>query len=295
MTALPCRRFRCERSCVQVRPQVRWPVVLLRAGRTLLMLVGVAVLVRLACLLPDGSRWSGPRVLSTGCRALLWSLRVDLRDHGGPGPRRGLIVANHVSWLDIPVLAATGPLVPVAKTEIAGWPVIGPVARGLGAVFVDRRRLRSLPATVASMASALRAGACVQVFPEATTRCGTALDPFRRAAFQAALDAAVPVRPVALAYRDRSGRPTSAVAFVGDQTLLASVVAMLRGGPIVAEVRWAAPLVGSGPDRSAAARTRTAATAQQAVADLLGQPILVRPRTLTVSGPPPARWYEPAA
>lgn len=280
---------------MQVRPQVPWPFVLFRAGRTLLVLAGVAVLVRVTCLLPAGSRWSGSRALSAGCRALLWSLRVELRDDGPPEPRRGLIVANHVSWLDIPVLAAGGPLVPVAKVEIAGWPVIGPVARRVGAVFIDRRRLRSLPATVASMAAALRAGACVQVFPEATTRCGTALDPFRRAAFQAALDAAVPVRPVALAYRDRNGRPTSAAAFVGDQTLLASVLTLLRGGPIVAEVRWAATIVGDGRAVSATARARAAAAAQQAVADLLEQPVLARPRTLTVSGPPPAPWYEPAA
>lgn len=285
---------------MRVRRRVPVPVVAFRAVRTLLVLIGVAAFVRMACLLPDGSRWSGPRAASVGSRALLWSLRVDLDERPAPGTARplpsGLIVANHVSWLDIPVLAATGSLLPVAKVEIGRWPVIGPVARGLGAVFIDRGHLRGLPGTVAAMADALRAGRCLQVFPEATTRCGTALDPFRRASFQAALDAGVPVLPVALAYRDERGRTTSTAAFVGDQTLVGSVLTLLRGGPVTATVTWAAPIAAtSGAVRPGLGRRRLARAAEQSVADLLHQPVLTRPRALTVSRRPPAPWWEPAA
>ena len=294
MTALSCRRTRCEAACVSVTARVPWPRVAVRAVRTALVLLGVAVMIRLACR-PGQPQGHGQRAYSAAARALLWSLRVDLcPDRGGGRPAAALIVANHVSWLDILVLAASGPMVPVAKAEIGTWPVIGPAARGLGAVFIDRSRLRALPRTVEAMAAALRAGQTVQVFPEATTRCGSALDPFRRAAFQAAIDAGAPVRPVGVSYRDATGRPTTAVAFVGDQTLLGSVLTLLRGGPVTATVAWAEPITLPASGRPAADRAILARAAERAVAAVLDQPILTRPRRLTAAGPREP-WVQPAA
>ena len=266
--------------------RVSWPVVAARALRTLLVLMRVAAAIRLACL-PGRRPGSGERAYSAGARALLRAVRVDLRIRPPAARTDGaaLIVANHVSWLDILVLAASEPMVPVAKCEIAAWPVIGPVAGDLGAVFIDRSRLRALPRTVDDMADALREGRSVQVFPEATTRCGTALDPFRRAAFQAAIDARAPVRPVGVFYRDVTGRPTTATAFVGDQTVLSSVVTLLRGGPVTATVAWAEPIAPPVSVRPAADRAILAHAAEQAVAAVLDQQVLTRPRRLTTAGP----------
>lgn len=299
---------------MQVRTRVAWPLVLLRAARTALVLLAVAVLIRVAGRRPADARWSGSWAFSVAGQALLWSLRVRLDVRGAPSRSVGpaLVVANHVSWLDIPVLAATAAVVPVAKVEISRWPVIGPAAGRLGAVFIDRSRLRALPQAVSAMADALRSGRSVQVFPEATTRCGTALDPFRRASFQAAVDAGVPVRPVGLAYLDLRGRPTSAAAFVGDQGLLGSVLTLLRGGPVTVVVRWAAPIptvarpgavTTSGRDTSATARPGTSADrrarlareAESSVARLLGQPVLTRPRVMTGGRAPSRPWSRPAA
>src|SRR4029077_17725925 len=123
----------------------------------------------------------------------------------------------------------------VAKLEVKSWPVIGGAAVRAGTLFLQRERLRELPMTVAAIAAALRSGSRVQVFPEGTTRCGSALNPFRRAAFQAAIDAGVVVSPVAVVYRESGGHRTSAVAFVGQSTLLASMLQTLRAGPITAE------------------------------------------------------------
>lgn len=148
-----------------------------------------------------------------------------------------LLVANHISWLDIALLAIVRPSRMVAKREVGQWPVLGRfVARG-GTVFVARDRPRSLPGDVAAIAAALRTGSSVGVFPEGSTWCGARQGLFRRAVFQAALDAGAAVRPVVVGYVGPDGGPARAAAFVGEDTLAASLwrVAGVRG--IVAEAR----------------------------------------------------------
>ena len=137
--------------------------------------------------------------------------------------RRLLLVANHISWLDIPLLAAVRPARMLAKSDIRDWPVAGPPAARGGALFIDRDRLRALPDTVARIADALRRGQAVGVFPEGSTWCGRAQGNFRRAVFQAALDAEVPVQPVRLGYRVVGGPASTAPAFIREDSLPASV------------------------------------------------------------------------
>jgi 1-acyl-sn-glycerol-3-phosphate acyltransferase len=158
-------------------------------------------------------------------------VRLRVRGELTVTPGRGsLVVTNHVSWLDIVAVNAVRPMRAVAKREIASWPVIGRLTTAAGTVFLDRERLRTLPATVAALTAALCDGSLVNVTPEGTTWCGSDLGRFRTAMFQAALDAGVPVRPVALRFLV-GGRETAAPAFLGDETLLDSVrrVARLRG------------------------------------------------------------------
>ncbi|PRX45521.1 1-acyl-sn-glycerol-3-phosphate acyltransferase [Prauserella shujinwangii] len=173
---------------------------------------------------------------------------------GGPGT---LIVANHVSWLDIVALLAVEPAAFLAKREVGDWPVLGPVAAAQGTLFVDRWALRSLPATVATVAARLREGRSVVVFPEATTWCSAPGGPFRRAAFQAALDAGAPVRPVSLEYT-QGGRPSTVAAFVGDDTLVRSVGRVLRAADLTVRVRPREPLPPAGDRRQLAALARDA-------------------------------------
>lgn len=134
-----------------------------------------------------------------------------------------LVVANHVSWLDVLLVAAVCPGRMLAKHEVSGWPVVGRLARSRGTLFIDRERIRSLPGTVAAIARALRDGETVVAFPEGSTWCGREAGRFRPAVFQAALDAGAPVRPVAIRYRLAGGEPTTVPAFVGDDTLTASL------------------------------------------------------------------------
>lgn len=191
-------------------------------------------------------------------RVMLASLGVRLRWRGAL-PRAGtLLVANHVSWLDIVALLAVSPVRLVAKCEVRGWPGIGALAAVTGAIFVDRTRPKTLPATVAEIAGALRAGRSVAVFPEGTTYCGARRGRFRPAMFQAAVDAGAPVVPVSITY------DSTAPAFVGDDTLWSSVrrVAGLRGTTVT--------LIGAPALRPAAgADRRSLARAAQASVGLV--------------------------
>ena len=197
------------------------------AIRTALRMVTLCAVLLLGLLLVPVLRGLAVRPLA---RALLASLGVRLRWRG-PAPRPGsLLVANHVSWLDIVALQALEPARLVAKREVRGWPGIGTLAAVTGAIFVDRARPKALPGTVREIAAALRAGRSVAVFPEGTTFCGTSCDAsvartsarFRPAVFQAAVDAGAPIVPIAISYC------STAAAFIGDDSLWSSVVRVAR-------------------------------------------------------------------
>jgi 1-acyl-sn-glycerol-3-phosphate acyltransferase len=224
--------------------------------RAVLRLTAVVVLVLVGVVLaPVGGRFPS-RLVRYWSRTVVRAAGVRVRVTGATAPTGTglLLVANHISWLDIPLLAAVRPAGMLAKDEIRRWPVAGTlVARG-GVLFIDRDRLRALPATVAAIADALRAGRAVAVFPEGSTWCGRAQGYFRRAVFQAALDARVPVQPVRIRYRNRAGAASTVAAFVGDDPLLASLWRVVSARGLVAEVEVLPALApGSHPDRRALA------------------------------------------
>jgi 1-acyl-sn-glycerol-3-phosphate acyltransferase len=184
------------------------------------VLLGAAVLVpALAVLRP---RWRA-QITRDCARAALRVLGIGHTWRGTRPVRGALLVANHISWLDILVLMAEQrPPRLVAKAEVRGWPLLGWIARYTGSIFIDRARPRTLPETVALACAALAQGETVAVFPEGTTSCGVGTGGFRPAFFQAAIDTGAAVVPLTLRYR-AAGVPTPAPAFIGDDTLLASL------------------------------------------------------------------------
>ncbi|MGX9887945.1 lysophospholipid acyltransferase family protein [Streptomyces sp. NPDC002276] len=205
--------------------------------RAVLRFVAVLVVVAAgAALTPIGGRIPA-RAVRWWCRTIVRAAGIRLRITGSTTPTGGLLlVANHISWLDIPLMAAVRPARMLAKAEIRHWPVAGTLTAGSGALFIDRDRLRALPETVAAIAGALRAGGAVAVFPEGSTWCGLAQGHFRRAVFQAALDAGVPVQPVGLHYVTDGGTASTAPAFVGSDSLLTSVWRVVSTRGLVADV-----------------------------------------------------------
>ncbi|RIJ70865.1 1-acyl-sn-glycerol-3-phosphate acyltransferase [Nakamurella silvestris] len=256
-----------------------------------LVLVGLVV-IPVALLMSVGrghrrQRRSG-RSLTLLCRTTLRALGVQVELSGDLRTGASLLVANHVSWLDILVLGATGPMRPVAKEEVGGWPIVGPLARRFGAIFVGRTDLRSLPEVVEEITAGLRRGQRIQVFPEATTRCGTGMDPFHRAAFQAAINAAVVVQPMAISYRDSAGRRMTAAAFVGDGELVSSLRSVLRMRGLRVQVQSLRVIPGAAvTGLDATDRRRVAAMAQRDIARKLAVPLVVRRRSAAVGATAP--------
>ena len=199
---LPVRCWRWTRTCVHV-------------------LEGVATTLVVFPLVGEPRRRALVRHWS---RRLLAILAVEARVAGDLAAHRGnvLVVANHVSWLDIFVLNAHRPVRFVAKAEIAKWPVVSQLVRGAGTVFIERERRRDTHRVNHQVARVLAAGDVVAVFPEGTTTDGTDLLPFKSALLQPIVEAEGHVQPVALRYRSAGGEVSSAVAWVGDTTFAQS-------------------------------------------------------------------------
>lgn len=224
-----------------------------------MLLVGVGVVVLLP-VLPTAERAA---VVRGWARGTAGALGVRLTVRGRLPRRRALLVANHVSWLDVLAVLAVAPARLLAKREVRTWPLLGLLARAAGAVFVDRSRPRDLPRTVARLAATLRAGHPVAVFPEGTTWCGVAPSAdcrpprgFRPAAFQAAIDAGAPVVPIRISYRSAAtGATTTTAAFLGDETLWRSLGRVLAARDLVVDVAVTAALhPAPGADRRVLAR-----------------------------------------
>lgn len=136
-----------------------------------------------------------------------------------------MLVSNHLSYVDILVIASQVPSCFVTSLETRAMPVLGSLCRLAGCIFVDRRRLGNLRAEIAEVADALDSGLDVAVFPEATSTDGARMRPFRRALYQGAVDSGRPVQPLCLNYEAIDDRPLSLanrdkVCWYGDMTFL---------------------------------------------------------------------------
>ncbi|WP_033334137.1 MULTISPECIES: lysophospholipid acyltransferase family protein [Streptomyces] len=263
---LPTATCRPETCLAEPSPEVSHPRRVLRLTACLAAVVAGVVLTPPVRLLPYDTR---DRLIRLWARVLLRTLGVAVHltgAGGGPGGGGVLVVANHVSWLDIPLLAVGRPGRSLAKTEVRQWPVLGRLIAGGGTVFLDRDRLRTLPDTVTAVAEMLRSGQPVIVFPEGSTWCGRESGRFRPALFQAAVEAGAFVQPVTIRYRLADGRPTSVPAFVGDDGLLTSLARVVAARGLVAEVTFLPPIPPPGPQPTrAGARRDLARRAQAAV------------------------------
>lgn len=186
-------------------------------------------------------------------RELLARLGVRLEVQGMatlPGPL--LLVANHISWLDITALHAARFCRFVSKADVARWPLVGALASGVGTLFIERESRRDAMRVVHHMADSLRAGDVLAVFPEGTTSDGLDLLPFHANLLQAAIAADAPVQPVALQYRDtHSGARSHAPSYVGDDTLLGSVWRTVRAPGVTVRIVFGAPQNAEGRERRA--------------------------------------------
>jgi len=163
-----------------------------------------------------------------------------------------LLVANHISWLDILVLHAARHCRFVSKSGVRHWPVIGTLASGAGTLYIERESRRDAMRVVHHMAESLRAAEVLAVFPEGTTSDGRQLMPFHGNLIQAAISADVPVQPVALSFITLSTQQQSFTpCYVGDDTFVGSIWRTLNGPPIAAVAAFGEPQIGQGRSRRA--------------------------------------------
>ncbi|MFI8521146.1 lysophospholipid acyltransferase family protein [Streptomyces sp. NPDC085481] len=265
----PCTPGRCAAHPGPAAPRATAARGVLRLTTGLATVLLGVLLSPLTALLPAAGRLLLARCW---CRAVLRAFGVRIHVTGPAAPPDGplLVVANHVSWLDIPLIAAVLPGRMLAKREVRGWPVLGRLAAFGGTLFIDRDRLRGLPGTVGAMTCVLAGGGRVIVFPEGSTWCGRARGTFRRAAFQAAVHTGSDVQPVRIDYG-----PSGPAAYVGEDTLGASLWRIATAQRLDAHIRILDPISSARyPDR------RTLAHAAETAVNL--RPVTV-PRQPTVA------------
>lgn len=201
-------------------------------------------------------------------RGMLRCLGMGLEVQGRFRPGGTLIVANHISWIDIMAIHAVCPRARfVSKADVQEWPLVNKLVDCAGTLYIRREQRRDAMRAMHEIAQALKDGQCVAVFPEGTTGDGKALLPFHANLLQAAIAVEAPVQPVALRYRDRDQAISPAVEFLGDTTLAQSLWRIACGRGLVVQV------TALGSRGSAHADRRSLAAVLRAdLASALGEP-----------------------
>lgn len=237
----------------------------MRLARVLLHLL--AGLATCALVFPLAGLPARERLTRRWSRRLLGLCRIKIEQMGdAPVLEHAMIVANHVSWLDIFVINALHPCRFVAKAEIRSWPVLGWLAAAAGTVFIARGNRRELRHIFKGLVTVLQEGQRVAFFPEGTTSLQGDVLPFHANLFEAAIDAKVPVQPYALSYVDGRGHYHRSVDYVGDTSFVDSLFTILEGEPVIARLQPLAPI-----DAAGAHRRELAQAAQDAVAAALAR------------------------
>lgn len=201
---------------------LRYPRALWRIAASLLHLAhAMGVMALRFHALDDAGRHA--RVRWFGVTALR-RLGLQVQVHGQPRAGATLLIANHISWLDILALQAAAPHARfVSKADVLHWPLLGWLIKGAGTLFIQRERKRDAMRVVHEMNAALQRGETLAIFPEGTTGPGDRLLHFHANLLQAAISSETPVQPLLLRYT-QPGQPASlAAAYIDDMTLVGSL------------------------------------------------------------------------
>lgn len=244
-------------------------------------------LTRFACHLLWGTAvvasvypWIGQaarlRLKQRWSRQLLGTLGVRLETVGDAIPPGAMLVANHISWLDIFVINAARPVAFVSKAEVRGWPLIGWLSAKTDTIFLRRGSRGHAKIINEEIAAILGRGDCAAVFPEGTTTDGSQLLHFHAALLQPAIEAGRPIVPVAVAYYSADGRRTVAPAYAGETTMGECLAAIVAAPRIVARLS-VAPALASREGGEAVHRRAIAEAARTSIALSLHLPTAAEP------------------
>lgn len=189
-------------------------------------------------------RLKGPRTLERralwlqkSCTDVLDSLEIRHSVEGTP-PQSGLVVSNHLSYLDIAVLSGAMPCFFVSKAEVDNWPFFGKAARSGGTLFIDRSSIASAGKVAEMIGERLRLPVPILLFPEGTSTDGSAVLRFHSRLFEPAIVAGAPITAASIRYSLEDGTPERELCWFGDDTFFPHLVKTLRSARISAEVRF---------------------------------------------------------
>ncbi len=260
-----------------------------RSLRTILLIAGhlatgTAIAGYIALLSRLGRR---PDWISAATRrwhrrlCVILGLRVQVDGRPAPGC---LLIGNHISWLDIPALGAQGEIGFLSKAEVRDWPLIGWLAETAGTHFIERRANR-IHEISAMLHRRIAQGHTLMIFPEGTTSDGAEVLRFHPRLFALAREARLEIQPVAIAYRRAAdGQRDTVAPFIGDDTLLAHLLRVIRHPGLTVEIRFLPPL----PSVEETSRRALAERTRSAILDALGMDPQARPeRPIPSPGPIP--------
>lgn len=211
-----------------------------------------------------GSERLEHRAIRVWSQGLMWIFGFRLRRIGTPVQGAAMFVANHVSWVDIQALHSQRMMGFVAKREISSWPLVGWLARRGETIFHSRGSAESLGGVLHEMLARLRSGRSIGVFPEGGARGGGEIGPFHARIFLAAVEAGVPVQPVALRYGD-CGAAQGKVAFAPRESFMGNLGRLLGEPARLAEVHFLTPIAPGETD----GRRRIADLARQRIIEAM--------------------------
>ena len=195
------------------------------------------------------------RIISAIYRRFYLVANIRVKVTGTPTQEPALWVCNHISWMDVLILAGDHTLDFIAKTEVASWPLIGGLVQKAGTLFVDRsnkfQAYRSLP----ELQRRIKSGTPVVVFPEGTTSDGQTTLPFKPMFYQAAVRENLLVQPISLRYERPDGQLSDALPFIDDDDFFTSLMRIVKEPKTIAHVHYLAPMTAAEWHRKSMART----------------------------------------
>ena len=193
--------------------------------------------------LPERNQWQ-----SKWSRIILNSLDVNVTSEGSP-PTHGMLVANHLSYLDIMAISSVFPATFLSKAEVRKWPMIGPLTRFAGTLFVRRERKSDLLALTQTFANVWQTGSRIVMFPEGTSSDGDSVLPFKSSLLKPACDEDQPVTPAFISYQCVEGSLKEDVYFWLDMAFAPHLMRLLTTQSAHAHITFGTPRLPQDQDR----------------------------------------------
>ncbi|MCC2625522.1 MAG: hypothetical protein K0R14_1395 [Burkholderiales bacterium] len=166
--------------------------------------------------------WANGTLLIVGIRITVEGVPTEYVD------KNSMVVANHISWLDIPILYTKHSVGFISRKEVKNWPIIGLLIKSGNAIFIDRQRKRDLVQIVRVVRERLQSGGMVGLFPEGKTGLGFEVMPFKSALFESVMQANATVLPLVIQYYTKDGRPTSATSYADEINFWQCLISSLK-------------------------------------------------------------------